>query len=97
MEFRARNPDLSSRIVDVAYDELVAQPLEVVRRIGVTAGLDPGKAQPAQEEFAARNRQDRYRSQHGRHDYSAAEFGLEEGEIAERFALYRKAWPGAQG
>jgi hypothetical protein len=82
-EFRAAHPE--HPIIDVQYADLVADPLRTVEDLYVACGeeLDPG----ARDGIAA------YVNAHpktefGTHGYDLAEFGLDAGELAERFAGY---------
>lgn len=72
--------------VDVAYDDLVRDPLAAAQAILEAAGL-PWKeeTQGLLERHLTANRQHR----HGKHHYSAEEFGLDPEELRERFAAYR--------
>lgn len=73
--------------VDVAYDDLVRDPGSVVRSIFSAARI-PWNQEPEREigRYLAANRQHR----HGRHQYSAEEFGLNATALRERFAAYRE-------
>jgi len=75
----------AERFLDVNYDELVADPLGVVR--GLYAHFDL----PFREETALRMRAhlaDYPQGKHGAHIYSLAAFGLDPGELAHRFKGY---------
>jgi hypothetical protein len=81
--FRARHPEV--RVLDVAYGELVRDPVGTVERIYAAWGdtLSP----VAREAIAA------YAAAHpkgakGEHRYDVAEFGLDAAELRERFAGY---------
>jgi len=85
--FRAARPE--HPIVDVAYDDLVRDPVAAVTSIyaAVGAGADDGLDQRALEAMTA------YVAAHpknhlGVHGYDLAEFGLVADELAERFAGY---------
>lgn len=72
---------------DLAYDDLMSQPLESVRRIYDHFGL------PLSEEFAQRantfvSRSPRHK--HGIHDYSLSDYGLDAAEVASGFAEHVK-------
>ena len=73
--------------IDVAYDDLVADPMKQVRRIYDFIGceLTPG-TERAMEDWRASNRQGR----HGVHRYELSDFGLRRDEIDARFAAYRE-------
>ena len=70
---------------DVAYLDLVRNPMGVVRRIYARLGehLTP-EAEAKMERFLAENPQGKW----GRHTYSLGKFGLEPGAIAEQFRFY---------
>jgi len=75
---RARAP-----IIEVAYDDLVANPLATVTRVFAEAGL-PWTSQTRQA--VATEVQRRPAGKHGKHIYSSADFGLTDAEIRARYA-----------
>ncbi len=77
----------SDRVLDVRYDEITADALGTVRKIYDHFDLawNPG-LEARLRAFIARNPQHK----HGRHSYSAAEFGLTESELEARFSAYRQ-------
>lgn len=78
LAFREKNPGL---IYDVFYDSLVVDPIGTVR--GIYAHFDLPWTESYENELEAyieKNKKDK----HGKHKYSAAEFGLTEDEITER-------------
>jgi hypothetical protein len=81
--FRDANPE--HPIVDVQYLDLVREPAQTVARIYDAVGWpdDPG-AMHAMEEFVAANPKGRF----GAHRYDLADFGLDAGQVRERFAGY---------
>jgi hypothetical protein len=81
--FRAAHPD--RRIVDVQYADLVRDPVRTVEGLYAACGeaLD-GTARAAITAYAEAHPKD----QLGVHRYDLAEFGLDAGELAERFAGY---------
>jgi hypothetical protein len=85
--FRAAHPE--HLIVDVQYDDLVADPVRTVARVyeGVGEELSPD-ARAAIAEFVSHR--DRHRS--GAHTYDPKEFGLDPDELAERFAGYSERY-----
>jgi len=95
MVLRAANPAIASKCIDVSYRDLLADPVAAAARILDRSGLASDAERPRLEAFAAANRQDRYQARHGRHNYSAARFGLTAELIAERFAEYRETFAGA--
>lgn len=82
-EFRDRHG--GDEVVDVHYDELVADPLATVaavyERLGVALEHD---AEVAMGDYV----RDNPRGKHGSYDYSLADVGLTEAEVRERFAPY---------
>jgi hypothetical protein len=75
------------RFLDVDFRAVVADPVGVARRIYAHFDLpmtDDGAARL--ERFAAANPQ----GKHGEHRYTAADFGLTDTRMADRFAAYRE-------
>lgn len=73
-------------VVDVAYDRLMREPLVVLAEIRAAAGLEPSEAaDDAARAVLAAMPKDRY----GTHAYALADFGLDEGMVADRFRGYR--------
>jgi hypothetical protein len=83
VDFREAHGD--DRFVDIAYQDLLADPIDCVRRIYTRLGreLSP-EAQSAMNHHIGEQVQGRW----GKHTYSLAEFGLERGPIDERLAHY---------
>jgi Sulfotransferase family len=85
--FRAAHPE--HPIVDVQYNELVANPVQTVARVyeGVGERLSP-EARAAIADFVT------HRDQHrpGAHRYDPTQFGLDREELAERFAGYTQRY-----
>ena len=77
---------------DLAYDDLVRDPATAVGAVYEAAGIDPPLDLGA---FVAAYDASQPRYAHGGHHYSAAAFGLDEGELRERFA-FLEAWPTAR-
>ena len=74
-----------ARFFDVAFAELVADPVAVVQRMYAHFGFEfTPEAERRMRAWHAANPQ----GKHGGHHYDAEEFGLGEDEIAERFAAY---------
>ena len=72
--------DGDPRFVDVQFGDLMAGPLDVVRRIYESAGRElGGPAEQAMRGWLAENR----RGRHGTHAYAAQDFGI---DLAERHA-----------
>jgi hypothetical protein len=81
--FRDANP--GHPVVDVQYADLVCDPVETVGQIYEATGsqLDAGAAD-AMAAYVAANPKGKF----GTHRYDLGEFGLDAGEVAERFAGY---------
>jgi hypothetical protein len=80
---RARRP--AAAALDVAYTDLVRDPVGVLRTIYTWEGSD---FTPAIETRVRAYLDDNAQGKHGRHVYSLEEFGLQADEIRERFAPY---------
>jgi hypothetical protein len=86
LALRQRDPALEAKILDLHYDEVVADPLAAVAQIHRHAGLElSAAARSRMQAFMARNPQGR----HGRHRYTLEQFGLEPAREQARFARYR--------
>jgi hypothetical protein len=81
--FRAAHPE--HPVVDVRYDDLVVDPVGTVGMVYERVGdrLTPG-AQAAMADYVTTR--DKHRA--GAHRYDPAQFGLDPGELAERFGAY---------
>jgi len=95
MDFRASEPAVSARCIDIAYQDLIDRPIAVLERIYQSASMDLEPARAAVVAWIDTHRQDRWREQHGRHEYSPEMFGLTSREIAAAFSAYRAAFDGA--
>ena len=80
---RDRGPD-DARFVDVYLRDFVDDQLEQVRRVYKTAGMDLTDEAEAAMLAYLEGEQPKL----GRHKPAAADFGLDEGELRERFAFY---------
>lgn len=81
--FRAAHPE--HPILDVQYDELIEEPVETVARMYDFIGDSlTDAARTAMQTYVSANRKGKF----GEHRYDLAEFGLDEGEVAERFRAY---------
>jgi hypothetical protein len=80
-EIRREQPD---RFVDVRFADMVADP--VAEAIRVTAELGLPVDPEAFTAYVARNREQR----HGKHTYTAEDFGLTEAGLARDFAFYEE-------
>lgn len=84
-----RDARAGAGFVDVDYHELIADPLVVLDRIVAQAGLPiPGPLTADPELRAWLGTQGQHR--HGVHRYVATDFGLDEGQLRERFTSYRE-------
>lgn len=87
MQARAGSP--AGQFVDVSYYDLIADPINEVRRICEAAGLGfDATADRRAGQYLAANPQHRF----GKHDYRLEDFGLTEHDIDETFAAYREAY-----
>ncbi|MDB5396264.1 MAG: hypothetical protein JWM91_3770 [Rhodospirillales bacterium] len=81
--FRDANP--TKKIVDVHYAELAGDPIATMRRVYGAFGEElEGQALGAMNAHIESHPKGRF----GKHGYDPAEFGLDAGEIAERFRSY---------
>ncbi len=83
LEHREAHP--SARILDVMFDELIAQPVETVRHIYETLGY---AYTPEFDARLCRYVEQQARQVHWRHRYGLWHFGLGEDEILGRFGRY---------
>jgi hypothetical protein len=82
MAFRRTHDDAC---IDVAYADLVADPLVTVQGVYDRLGLELA---PEREAAIAAQAAAVPQHHHGRHEYSLAEFGLRREALEERFAEY---------
>lgn len=81
-EARTRHPD---KILDVRYNDMMADPLASVERIYGFCGLTlPQERRDAIAEHHAKNP----KGKHGKHAYSLAEFGLDDDWVRAHYADY---------
>jgi hypothetical protein len=81
--FRDTHPE--HHIVDVQYDDLVRDPLGTIDALYAACDQEmPGDARGAVASYASTHPKDLF----GTHRYDLAQFGLDAGELAERFAGY---------
>lgn len=85
-----RESDAAQRVtwVDVQYTDLVSRPEQTLHRIYAGAEMDS----PDVAAMLDRNEAVHSRDAHGKHRYSAAEFGLDPGEVRERLRFYTDAF-----
>lgn len=82
LAFRETNPDV---VYDVFYDSLVSDPVGTVRGIYSHFGLSwKEEYESTLKKYIQGNKKDK----HGKHHYTAPDFGLTKGEIAERMKFY---------
>ena len=89
MQFRASNPALEERWVDVRYVDLVDDPMAVVNNIYARLGwpLEPAAARAMQEWLTLQEEQ---RRQEPRHEYQLEDYDLTPEGVNEAFAPYRE-------
>jgi Sulfotransferase family len=81
--FRDANPD--KKIVDINYADLSRDPLGTMRRVYAECGEElGGEALAAMTAHVESHKKGRF----GKHGYDPSEYGLNAGEIAERFRPY---------
>jgi hypothetical protein len=73
--------------LDVRYDDLTRAPLAEVARVFAFADVP---LPPDVEAAVAAQRDASPQHRHGRHVYALSDFGLTEGQVAERFSAYRE-------
>ncbi len=75
-----------SRFVDIAFADLLADPIGCVRTIYAASGdVLTGDAEARMQSWIADNRQEK----HGRHDYAAEDFGLDVAALRGRLKFYQ--------
>jgi hypothetical protein len=91
--FAARR-EHAGRVHDVDYSDLVSRPVEVLRGIYERFGVPwPHGHEKKVEAYLALNP----KGKHGRHEYSAADFGLTDRVISERLAGAREIFESVTG
>jgi hypothetical protein len=83
-EFTAIRRETPDRFVDVRFADMTADPVAAAMRVTAELGLPGDEA--AFTGYLARNRTQR----HGKHTYTAADFGLTEDGLARDFAFYEE-------
>ena len=81
-----QNPEIDNRFIDIPYRELVANPLDSVKRIYAHFSL------PWSDEYEKKLRDHlgaKRSTGHGKHKYDMSDFGVEELDIQARFPEYR--------
>lgn len=85
----AQRPRLPRPVVDIRYEDLAADPAGTAIGVFKAFGLPlPRGGRRRIANYVARHPQDRW----GRHQYSAAEFGIDEAATATRFRFYSDAF-----
>jgi hypothetical protein len=84
--FRAGDASREARFLDVAYAELVADPLGVVRRLYGHVGAE---LRPEVEAAMVRHLDDHRPGKYGRHAYALSDLLLERDELESLFGEYR--------
>lgn len=82
--YRADPASRAAEFVDLRYEDLVGDPVAAITAVYAAAGLDPP---PNPAAFVAAYNAAHPRHAHGTHRYTAADFGLDEHELRERFAF----------
>ena len=84
-----RNSAYGDAFVDVSYYDLVASPIDEVRKIYRHAGIEfSEQTENAVTTASTGNVKDR----HGKHVYSLSGFGLDADQVDEQFDFYRRAF-----
>ncbi len=82
---RAAHPEREAQFFDLAYPDLVADPIGSVKRVYQHFALElSGQAEQRMRRFLGENASDK----HGVHKYALAVFGLETAELERRYAFY---------
>ncbi|MFO1376985.1 MAG: sulfotransferase [Steroidobacteraceae bacterium] len=83
--WREAHPEKGGQIADLAYEDLLIDPIAAVKAIYRRFGLTVSTTHESRMvDFLAMNRQDKF----GTHRYTAQDFGLATSELAERFGFY---------
>ena len=82
--FRADPASAAATVVDLRYEDLVRDSVAAIGAVYAAADLDP-PIDPAA--FVDACHRSHPRHEHGRHRYTAADFGLDEHELRERFSF----------
>ncbi len=82
-----REAAAAERFIDVAYTDLLVDPLEQVRRIYERVGVP---LKPEVEHLMRGYLAEHPQHKHGRHCYRLEDFGLDPEREEEKFAAYRE-------
>ena len=89
MEVRKAHPDKAHQFVDIQFEEIIDDPVAALQRAYDTLGLEwSSEAESKMHAFIS----DNPRGKHGAHRYTLEDFGLQLGEIRERFGAYCEAY-----
>ena len=89
MKVRRAHPDKAHQFVDVQFEEVVTDPVATLARAYGALGLPwTSEAEARMRAFVAENP----RGKHGAHTYTLDDFGLQLGEVRERFGAYCDAY-----
>lgn len=85
VDWRSAHPEKNGQIADIAYGDLVADPIGTVKAIYRRFGLALSPVFEARmRDFLAQNRQDKF----GSHSYTPEDFGLDRQALVERYRFY---------
>ncbi|XP_013418754.1 uncharacterized protein LOC106179588 [Lingula anatina] len=85
LKFRKDHPEEEHRFIDIAYAELVASPMDIVKRIYGHFGLNlTNHGRERMKRYVQENPQNK----HGRHKYDLSKYGLTKDEVYEHFKEY---------
>ena len=85
LEFRQKNPQRESQIVDCMYQDLFRDPIAMVKRIYQKFDLE---YTPEFESRMQRYLADNQQGKHGRHKYSNEEYGIDPQRLYENNKAY---------
>jgi hypothetical protein len=89
MAVRKAHPDKAHQFVDIQFEEIIEDPVAALQRAYDALGLEwTSEAETRMRAFMDANP----RGKHGAHKYTLEDFGLELGEIRERFGAYCDAY-----
>lgn len=89
MAFRSANPQLADRFFDLQYKDFISDQMATVERLyaGLNIVLDT-EARESMADLLSDRRQDK----HGKHDYSAEQYGMSVDQIRAEFSDYITAY-----
>lgn len=86
MDFREKNPDL---FYDVAYNDLVKNPIEVAKKIYSNLNLE---WKPSYDSITEAFCQEHKKNKYGKHIYSLEDFGLTKQKVEDTFSDYMETY-----